>query len=348
MRPLLTIAIPTWNRVDYLQGAINRLIPQINQFREKIELVISNNGSTDNTREYLNEIVNLYPQIQINVHNYQTNTGYFGNFLKCRELAIGKFIWLLSDDDYVSMGVVKQVITILENEGDIGLIFLEGWYGEPTENLWYSKVLCFDEIWMEHKHRLTLISAVIFKNDKQFDDLINMAFSQNVFLGFVYLMQACTSHPTGVVVYGKSLSVSIAKRTYNFFEAWLVDMYSVLQYFLNKQTITLEMYDVFVNSFLCQVLHSVYLEFRYKDKINENNSYATFHELDNKLRSVYGEVSSYKHLFIPFKFLPRQFVPVYQFISKIPRRLSKVIKMLRNFSIIILVKECGVLVGKNI
>ena len=51
--PLLTIAIPTYNRVDKLKRLINNILDQSFSFSEEIELMISNNCSSDETSQFL-------------------------------------------------------------------------------------------------------------------------------------------------------------------------------------------------------------------------------------------------------------------------------------------------------
>lgn len=49
-QPLLSICIPTYNRASYLEGAILNIITD-NAFGDEVEIIISDNASTDNTEE---------------------------------------------------------------------------------------------------------------------------------------------------------------------------------------------------------------------------------------------------------------------------------------------------------
>ena len=49
-QPLLSICIPTYNRASYLEGAIQNIITD-NAFGDEVEIIISDNASTDNTEE---------------------------------------------------------------------------------------------------------------------------------------------------------------------------------------------------------------------------------------------------------------------------------------------------------
>ena len=71
-KPLLSIAILTFNRSDYLSDlleSINLINPEM---RYKIEVIVLNNGSTDNTAE----IINLH-KVRLNIKEISNLTkGY--------------------------------------------------------------------------------------------------------------------------------------------------------------------------------------------------------------------------------------------------------------------------------
>ena len=60
MRKILTIIIPSYNMEKYLSNAINSLIIKKELF-EKIEILVVNDGSTDNTLNIANKFQNNYP-----------------------------------------------------------------------------------------------------------------------------------------------------------------------------------------------------------------------------------------------------------------------------------------------
>jgi glycosyltransferase involved in cell wall biosynthesis len=51
--PLLTIAIPTWNRVRELQECIHLAAVQIKEAGEDVEMFVSDNASGDGTEDLL-------------------------------------------------------------------------------------------------------------------------------------------------------------------------------------------------------------------------------------------------------------------------------------------------------
>lgn len=121
MHPLLSICIPSYNRAEWLSFTTKNIVKQIEPLGEEVELVISDNASEDNTQEKI-EYLKGHPQVRI--HRNETNLGANQNFLKCTELARGKFIWMIGNDDLIREGAVKRIVTELNHSPDIEYIFV--------------------------------------------------------------------------------------------------------------------------------------------------------------------------------------------------------------------------------
>lgn len=115
-RPLLTLAIPTFNRLDCLRLLIESVIHQIppeGVLGEMFELLICNNASTDGTTEYLNR---LATHKGIRVIHHAANCGPVDNVIHCFESATGKFVWVMGDDDVPLGGAINAVMECIESE----------------------------------------------------------------------------------------------------------------------------------------------------------------------------------------------------------------------------------------
>jgi len=91
-QPLVTIAIPTYNRANYLQEAIQSALSQT---YTHLEIIVSDNASDDNTQE----VVSKFCDPRISYIRQDTNVGMHANWQFCLEKAAGEFFLLLSDDD---------------------------------------------------------------------------------------------------------------------------------------------------------------------------------------------------------------------------------------------------------
>ena len=116
MQKLLTIAIPTFNRRDFIEMSLNSIFCQ---FDERVEVLVSDNCSTDGTERFVKE---HYPQVRYEKNN--ENIGPDRNFLECFKKANGKFILLLGDDDILVEGALKVILDFLEHNKDLVLTFL--------------------------------------------------------------------------------------------------------------------------------------------------------------------------------------------------------------------------------
>lgn len=112
---ILTISIPTYNRLNYLKKNLNSLYDYISKYSiDDIQIFVSDNGSDDGTAEYLNEIVDTFKHLEINL--FTENTGWANNFLTCFKLAKGKYIHILADDDYLTEQYFVNVVSLLRLE----------------------------------------------------------------------------------------------------------------------------------------------------------------------------------------------------------------------------------------
>jgi glycosyltransferase involved in cell wall biosynthesis len=114
--PLVTIAIPTYNRANgYLTDAIRSAL---NQTYQNIEVLVSDNWSTDDTQR----IVTGIRDERIKYHRQEKNIGFINNWNYCLHSARGEYFLLLCDDDLIDPTFIEKCIEMVREEGDAGLI----------------------------------------------------------------------------------------------------------------------------------------------------------------------------------------------------------------------------------
>lgn len=112
----LTIFIPTFNRLEKLKKCLNCIKNDLFGYEDQVVVVVSNNASTDGTKEYLDSL--NWIQVQ---HNYK-NLGFASNVIKAYDLPFkSKFIWIIGDDDYVIPGAIPDLIS--KTKQDVDFIF---------------------------------------------------------------------------------------------------------------------------------------------------------------------------------------------------------------------------------
>jgi glycosyltransferase involved in cell wall biosynthesis len=129
MQTLLTIAIPTYNRAEYLRLCLDHIFRQVSGWKELIEIIISDNCSTDDTPLVVESYRGGGHEFRY-VRN-EENIGADGNFAQCFALATGKYVLLFGDDDILLNGAITRIVEVLK-AGDYGLVYLNS-YGFTTD-----------------------------------------------------------------------------------------------------------------------------------------------------------------------------------------------------------------------
>ncbi len=114
--PLVTIAIPTYNRARaFLPQALHCAVAQT---YKNIEIFVSDNCSEDETES----VVKSLGDNRIRYHKQPENVGYLRNANFCLEQARGEYFLLLFDDDLIDQDFVECCMNAACGCDNIGLI----------------------------------------------------------------------------------------------------------------------------------------------------------------------------------------------------------------------------------
>jgi glycosyltransferase involved in cell wall biosynthesis len=116
MTPLLTIITPVYNNVTYISYAIENYLSQA---CTSSELLIMDGGSTDGTKQVIEQYAENYPYIR---WISEKDSGQSDAMNKGIELASGKYISFLNVDDYYSVGCLNEVCQILIKRPEINYL----------------------------------------------------------------------------------------------------------------------------------------------------------------------------------------------------------------------------------
>jgi glycosyltransferase involved in cell wall biosynthesis len=125
---LITIAIPTYKRGKLLKDTIDSTLIQSCKYPFDI-LIVDNDSQRDCETEAL---IKSYEDPRINYYKNDKNLGLFGNWNRCFELARGKYVVLLHDDDFLLPGFISESFVVIERNPNIA-IFKPGmiqWYDD--------------------------------------------------------------------------------------------------------------------------------------------------------------------------------------------------------------------------
>lgn len=109
--PLVSVGIPTYNRARTLKKAVNSIL---GQDYPNIELIISDNASTDDTEMYCRAELSGYSQVKY--LRAGVNKGPTANFIECLKNADGEFFMWLADDDWVDANYVSSCVAALQQD----------------------------------------------------------------------------------------------------------------------------------------------------------------------------------------------------------------------------------------
>lgn len=129
---LLTIAIPTYNRVHELKETIKYLLPQVVEVNKKyndcVDILICDNASEDDTKNYIIKLKNEYSVI--NYYRANQNGGIDRNIHNCSVQSSSTYVFSLSDDDITEPGLIAALVDYLlksEAENIKPFIFLNAY-----------------------------------------------------------------------------------------------------------------------------------------------------------------------------------------------------------------------------
>jgi glycosyltransferase involved in cell wall biosynthesis len=114
--PLLTIVIPTLNRCGLVARALESALAQTSP---NIEIIVSDNGSTDDTPAVLAKYED--PRLRKIRHERTMSASTHGNFLI--EQARGEFFLGLSDDDYLEPEFAARVLELFARRPALSFVW---------------------------------------------------------------------------------------------------------------------------------------------------------------------------------------------------------------------------------
>lgn len=111
-KPLISVVIPTKNRIQYIKSAITSILA-IND--QRIELVIQDNSDTDELKSWINDNI-IDSRLKYNY--YDTPLSFVGNFSEGVEASSGEYICIIGDDDGINPEIIDAVSWLKQEKID--------------------------------------------------------------------------------------------------------------------------------------------------------------------------------------------------------------------------------------
>jgi glycosyltransferase involved in cell wall biosynthesis len=173
----------------------------ISDYDETIELIISDNGSTDSTQQYIKSIMGEFKNLSYYHHNPALGVAERNfHFLMCK--ACSKYIWILGDDDKLEKDAIHQVMKYINNNVEFDLCICNYSLHSPDmESVYKNNFFDFkkpiiirdkNELLREFSITLGFISAVIF-NSNLVEKLDHEKYKCLEYTGFAFLFMIYSS-----------------------------------------------------------------------------------------------------------------------------------------------------------
>lgn len=114
---LVSIGLPVRNAGKRLDGVVQSVLAQNH---DNIELVISDNGSTDDTEEVCRALAKHDSRIAY--HRQPENIGLFNNFVQTMRIANGAFFRWIGDDDRLETDYVSRCLQVFTDDPRLILV----------------------------------------------------------------------------------------------------------------------------------------------------------------------------------------------------------------------------------
>lgn len=206
----------------------------------KIEVIISDNCSSDHTKDIMKKYENYS---FITYLEATENCGADLNFLKLINISTGKFAWIFGDDEVLFDNGLEKIINILEQNGDVGLVHITQHghfkldmfnskepHAEPVIEKFEDSNLFLEKVSVN----LSFITSNIFNQSLVDSKAVDqMLFSKSFLNQQTFYLQAALKAKKNIFITGYIFSQLINNTGgYGLFEIFATNQQEIFRYFM--------------------------------------------------------------------------------------------------------------------
>lgn len=306
MIKLLSICVPTYNGGEYFKYNVNKLINM--SLKYNFDICVSDNASTDDTEEYMLNLMAKYNFIKY--HRNGKNMGAAYNFDYVLKMADTEYAWLLGDDDEILEDGLVKVIDILTKYKP-GICVVNGYSGRKrVENieskLYVNKNAVLSDIGEHMSWISTLIFSKVVNNTINIKSIKDNAFP-HLIETFKYINESCNVYWLDIIGV-KTQKNAECRYSSRFLDYFIKDWYRITKEIGNYNNKSKQ--DFIKNGFnRCFSLNSM-LGIRALNILNKNSLSKIEYEL---------------------KFFPKKAYIYLYIVSKMPVNLLFFIRKIKNY-----------------
>lgn len=113
-KPLVSIGIPTYNRLELLKRCLNSVLGQT---YKNLEIIVSDNASDDETERYVKKLVKSDARLKYYRQEKNMGPGFQGTFLKTH--VTGDYYYLVCDDDWLDLNFIEDCYNYFKNNPNV-------------------------------------------------------------------------------------------------------------------------------------------------------------------------------------------------------------------------------------
>ncbi len=307
---MLSLCVPTYNRAAFLRETLERMACQISEADSAcVEIVVSDNASTDDTPLVLSKMQAAYPEVTVRVLRQPSNQGPDANIYAVIKAALGEFVYVLSDDDVLLPGAVAKLLELMRvyPQADALTLNIKSFVDSPDDPapLWFA--IQQDTFFADKSDALrTLALSHLFLSMTAFRRTLAVRdysdkIGTNLLQSFLFF---------DVLARGRGAAVSaapfLAQRLdntggYGFFEVMVTHYQSLLRYGADAGLPADVLREFHVKQLKTSIFHFL---IRYKMMSERYNFHLPFWDGSRRLVRAYG-----LHPFLLFPILPLMLMP---------------------------------------
>ena len=238
-QPILSICIPIYNRLFYLEKMLYRFWEDKDLFDEKIYLFIADNCSQDDLQSCCAKFQTM--GLNLCYHRNDENIGPDRNFELCFHSGKGKYTWLLGSDDIPVSGFLRRILAQLERN-DYGLFHLSM---RPQGSALIEFRDC-NEMAVAVNYWITFMSANIIRTDT-IDGVDFSSYRQSNMIQVPAYLNACTISKINAVSFlcppFEKDSDADNNGGYNLFKVFVTNLFAIYENFVDRGLLSQSAFD---------------------------------------------------------------------------------------------------------
>lgn len=318
---LLSICIPTYNRSFFLNRCLFYVTNQIETIKNKLEIVVIDNDSNDETFEVVQKYIDLdFPIVYIK-NDY--NLGPDVNVDKCYQIARGKYVLALGDDDIIVLNSLNKLLRII-NQSDYGVIHLTAMpiesdmiYKLEKDKLNFKIFSNHNDFFNKVGYNITFISTNIV-NKKYYDISISSKYLGSSLPQVPFIARSILKANQNLIIKDTLVRAQVDNSGgYNLLKVFGINFYNIL-FDISKE---------FPDSKIFQIINNKLLTYFFPFwivKLKNDINFEKFEKPNLILMPLYKKNLRFWFFCFPLDYMPYKMAFIYNFATHIPHKIKKI------------------------